>query len=147
MNLYSWLLFFHLLGLAVFLFAHGVSGGATLVMGRTASAETRQLLRLSQVSAMVSNPGLLVVIVTGIWMAFLGSFWGRVWVWAALVVLIAALAAMFAIARPYYQARDAVKESDDALTKALSRTRPLPAAWIGGVAIVVLIALMVLKPF
>ena len=89
MTLYVWLKLFHLLGVVVFLFAHGVSGGASFAIGRAPEADTRRLLRISQVSA----------------------------------------------------------KSDDVLTAALTRTQPRAAAIFGGIALVLLVALMVLKPF
>jgi uncharacterized membrane protein len=108
-----WLKFFHLLGLTAFLFAHGVSGGASLALRAPVSADSRRLLRLSQRSAMIANPSLLVVIVTGIWMAFAGHWWGQGWLWAALAILLAVLGAMGFIARPYYLARDAAEQRDE----------------------------------
>ena len=147
MNLYAWLKLFHLLGLAVFLFAHGVAGGASLALRAPVSDYSRRLLQLSRRSAMVANPGLLVVIATGVWMAFMGEFWGRGWIWAAIAILVVLIAIMVFIARPYYLAREAAGQSDQALSEVLNRTRPMPALWIGGAGIVVLIALMVLKPF
>jgi hypothetical protein len=111
------------------------------------SAESRKPLKLGQTSNFVSNPSLIVIIVTGVWMAFAGHWWGHVWPWASVVVLVAVIAAMFYIARPYYQAREAASQSDDALAQPLGRTRPVAALWIGGAAIVILVFLMVLKPF
>jgi len=146
-NLYVWLKFFHLFGLAAFLFAHGISGGASLLLRSSVSPDTRKLLHFSQRSSFISNPALLVIIITGIWMTFQANLWGRVWIWAGIVVLVAVLAAMGFISRPYYMAREAAKESDDVLAQRLSRARPIPALWIGAVGLVVLIFLMVFKPF
>lgn len=146
-NLYVWLKFFHLLGLTTFLIAHGVSAGTSLVLRSPVSTESRRLLRLSQRTGIIANPSLLVVIVTGVWMAFAGHWWGQGWPWAALAVLVALLGAMGFIARPYYLARDAAQQPDDVLADRLSRTRPLAAIWIGGLGLVVLIWLMVFKPF
>src|SRR5206468_4272336 len=97
MTLYVGLKALHLLGLATFLFAHGVSGGTAFALRGPISAATRRWLRLSMVANMVADPALLVVIVTGVWMAFLGSWWGRGWIWAAIVVLVALIAAMFIV--------------------------------------------------
>jgi uncharacterized membrane protein len=146
-NLYVWLRFFHLLGLAVFLFAHGISGGASLLLRSPLSPDTRKLLQLSQRSSFISNPALLVVIVTGVWMTFQASLWGRGWIWAGIVVLVAVLGGMGFISRPYYLARDAAKESDDVLAQRLSHTRPIPALVVGAVGLATLIFLMVFKPF
>lgn len=95
---------------------------------------------------MVSNPALLAIIITGIWMTF-ADHWSRmVWPWASLVILIAVGAAMFYIARPYYRAREAASGADDALAQRLTMTRPLLALWIGVVALALLLWLMVFKP-
>lgn len=147
MTLYAWLKFFHIFGLAVFLFAHGVSGGASFGMRNSAPSTARQLLALSQRASFISNPGLLIVVITGVWMAFLGSWWGRGWLWAAIVILVALLVGMGLIARPYYLARDAARSSDEDLAQSLSRTRPQAAAWMGSVGLLLLVGLMVLKPF
>jgi uncharacterized membrane protein len=147
MTLYTWLKFFHLFGLTVFLFAHGVSGGASFALGTSASSTARQLLALSQRASFISNPGLLIVIITGVWMAFLGSWWGHGWVWAAIVILVALVVGMGLIARPYYMARDAARKSEEDLAQTLSRTRPQAAAWMGSVGLLLLVGLMVLKPF
>ncbi|HKW71816.1 MAG TPA: hypothetical protein VJQ08_03210 [Candidatus Dormibacteraeota bacterium] len=147
MTLYVWLKFFHLAGLTVFLFGHGVSGFASLALRGPVTANTRTLLGLSQRSAMVSTPALLVILITGLWMTFAGHWATNVWPWAALVVLVVVSVAMGLIARPYYLARDASKGPDDVLAQKLSRTRPALAVWVGGIGLLVLLVLMVFKPF
>ncbi len=146
-NLYVWLRFFHLFGLAAFLFAHGVSGGVSIALRSSVSSDSRRLLWLSQRSNRISDPALLVVIVTGLWRAFAGHWWGKGWLWASLLVLVAVLVAMGLIARQYYMARKAAVQPDDVLADRLSHTRPLAAVWIGAVGLLLLIFLMVLKPF
>jgi uncharacterized membrane protein len=145
--LYSWLLFIHVLSLGVFLFAHGVSGGASFLLRGPVSGSTRALLRISQRSGIVSNPAIILVLITGIWMTFAGSLQTRLWPWLSLAILIATFGAMVLVARPYYMARDAAKGSDEEVAAKLSRTRPELAAAIGVVALVILFALMVFKPF
>jgi uncharacterized membrane protein len=78
-NLYVWLKFFHLFALAVFLFVHGVSRGASIALRAPVSTESRRLLSLSQRSGIIANPSLLVVIATGVWMGFAGHWWGQGW--------------------------------------------------------------------
>lgn len=146
-SLYVWLRFFHLLGLAGFLFGHGISGGAAFALRSSAGAENQRLLHLSQKSQYVAYPGLLLLVVTGVWMAFAGHWWGHGWLWASVVVFVALFGAMGYIARPYYLARGAASQTDDVVRTHLSRAKPNAAAWIGGVGLVVLIGLMVFKPF
>lgn len=146
-SLYTWLNFLHLAGLATFLFSHGVSGAASLLLRAPVSSQTRQLLGLSRKASMVADPALLLVILTGVWMGFSGGWWGHGWIWASIVVLVLVLAAMGFIARPYYLARAAAQQSDEVLAQHLARTMPVPAIWIGGVGLVLLIGLMVFRPF
>jgi hypothetical protein len=145
LSLYSVLQFVHLVAVAVFLFGHGVAAAASLLLRRPVAQSARQVLELSRRSAMVSNPALLVIIASGVWMGFAGSWWGRAWIWVSIALLVLIVASMFYVARPYYLARDA--KDDAELIQRLDRTRPLLAAWIGGIGIVALVALMVFKPF
>ena len=147
MSLYVWLRFLHIFGLAVFLFAHGVSGGASFMLRGPVTGTTRTLLRYSQRAGVVSNPAIILVLITGVWMTIAGHLAGRVWPWLALGILIASFASMVFIARPYYMARDAAKGSDEEVAARLARTRPELAAAIGVVALVILFGLMVFKPF
>jgi hypothetical protein len=80
-------------------------------------------------------------------MAFAGHWWGKGWLWASLVVMMALLVSMGVIARAYYMAREASDRPDDVLIERLNRTRPLAAIWIGALGLVALIFLMVLKTF
>jgi len=147
MTLYVWLRFLHIFGVATFLFAHGVSGGAAFALRGPVSAHTRTLLRLSERSSFIANAGLILLLATGVWMTFAGSWSGRVWPWAAVVVLLAVAAFMGFIANPYRYARGAAAGPDDALAEHLRRTRPMLALWVGAIGLVVLLVLMIFKPF
>jgi len=145
MSLYRWLLLLHLAGLSTFLLAHGVTAGAALgLRGRPSLGESRLLLRLSLRGAAVSYAGLLLLIVTGVWMGFLGSWWGRAWIWAAIGVFVGVFVAMGLISNAYRGARSA---TDERLGEAVARTRPLTATWVGTFGLAALLLLMVLKPF
>lgn len=146
-SLYTWLKFIHVLSVGAFLFSHGVTGGLSFLLRGPVTGTTRALLRASMISSQGAYPLLLLVLITGLWMTFAGSWGHQVWPWAALVILILAIGAMGALARPYYMAREAGKASDDAVATQLSRARPQLAAGLGVVALVLLFWLMVFKPF
>jgi hypothetical protein len=145
--LYSWLLYIHVLSVGAFLFAHGVSGGASFMLRGPVSPLTRPLLVVSQRAGIVTNPAILLVLITGVWMTFAGHWQARLWPWLALAILIASFGAMVLVARPYYMARDAAKGSDADLASTLVKTRPEIAAAVGVVALLILFGLMVFKPF
>ena len=146
-NLYAWLKFLHLLGLALFLFGHGITAGNALALrGRPTAAVSRALLNLSIRSYALAYPGLLLLVVTGVWMAFLGSFWRSGWIWTSIGILVVLFGVMGALSVPYHRARDA-KEDDAALEAVLGRARPVIVTWAGAIGLLGLIFLMVFKPF
>jgi len=149
-SLYVWLKFFHLLGLGVFLFGHGISAGTSLVVrSRPVEAVTGALLNASNRASAISYPGLLVLVVTGVWMGFAGSWWHAGWIWVAIGVLVATLVVMGALSVPYHQTRDALakKESGSEVENRLKQARPAALAAVGTLAVVILFFLMVFKPF
>ena len=146
-SFYLWLKYVHLAGLAVFLFGHGISAGCSFALrGRPPVAQARALLQLSIWSYRITYPGLLLLIVTGVWMGFAGNWWRYPWIWVAIVVLVAVFVAMSALSVPYHKARDA-KEDEAALAGSLARARPVTLSWVGSAGLLALILLMVFKPF
>lgn len=162
MNWYPWLVLAHVLGAFTFVFAHGVSAHAAFrLRGERDRARVEALLDLSQRSLMLLYLGLLVLLVAGVAAGFAGNHWGSLWIWLAIGVLIVTLVVMWAVASPYYTGlREALGEprGDDAaaipadpmtpeqLAAQLRSARPIWLAVVGGVGLVVLIGLMVLKP-
>jgi uncharacterized membrane protein len=108
---------------------------------------TRNLLRVSQMSGMIADPAIILVLITGVWMTFAGNLQGRIWPWLSLGILLGTFAAMVFVARPYYMAREAAKGSDDEVAARLANTKPELAAVVGVVTLVILFGLMVFKPF
>jgi hypothetical protein len=164
MNWLPWLVLLHVVGAFGFILAHGVSAHVAIkVRAERDPARIAALLDLSSYSLTVAYISLLALLVGGIAAGFAGDHWGRVWIWIAIGVLVVLLAAMYALASPYYnQLRRAVGmkaygDKKDAppptplgaaeLAAQLESTRPYLLAAIGGVGLILLIGLMVLKPF
>jgi uncharacterized membrane protein len=147
-SLYVWLKFLHLTGLGLFLFGHGISAGASLALRNRPPADvSRALLQLSIWSLRIAYPGLGLLIVTGVWMGFAGSWWGRGWIWASVAIFVIVFGVMSYLSVAYHQSRSAASEADSVLVERLANTRPVLAAWIGALGILVLLFLMVFKPF
>ncbi|HET7466616.1 MAG TPA: hypothetical protein VFL29_08110 [Candidatus Dormibacteraeota bacterium] len=142
-SLYAWLLFVHLSAVVAFLLAHGVSATAGF-MARSGQAASKPVLQLSMRSAFVSNPALLVIIATGVWMGFIESWWRTGWIWTAIIVLVAVMVVMGLLSRPFYAARSS---DGGEFEKNVARTRPEAMALVGSIALFVLVFLMVFKPF
>ena len=148
-SLYFWLKFLHLVGLAVFLLGHGVSAGTSLALRRIQPDAVRgTLLHLSILAEYVALPGLLLVLVTGVWMGFVGSLWRTGWIWTAIVLLIAVIVVMSALSVPYHTSRDALRDNKAGeVDEKLKRARPLVLTSVGVIGLLALFFLMIFKPF
>jgi hypothetical protein len=127
-------------------------------------ARIRALLDLSSWSLAAFYVSVLLLLGGGIAAGFLGHWWGEGWIWAALGVLVVMMGAMYGLASPYYnrlrqsvgaqtydQRRKGV-EPDPALATQeleplLRSGRPLLVVVVGVVGLLVILWLMVLKPF
>jgi hypothetical protein len=153
--MYLWLVALHLVGLAVFLMAHGVS---IWVAFRLRDERNRDviaaLLGLSLRASQVLYLGLLLLGIGGLGAAFSAGWLTTTWNLASYVVVIVVLAAMYSIASPYYHglragldgAAGAPALDDAALVARLRSRRPEALAVVGGSGLVILVLLMVLKP-
>ncbi len=158
--MYQWLVLLHLVGVFGFLLAHGVSAFVVFrVRAEQDLGALRSLLSLSMTAGSVTFVSLLVLLVGGISAAFVGGLWSHVWPWAALGVLVVVWGAMGGQVGPAMRRlRAAVgilgpgkglgqPGTAEEIAAAQARVRPAISAAIGGVGLVALLWLMLLKPF
>jgi hypothetical protein len=153
---YQWLVFLHLLGLVVFVMCHGVSMFVAFrIRGETNRELVSAFLGLSNRANQAMYLGLLALIIGGLGAAWNASSLAAPWVIASYVVLIATFVAMWALGSGYYYplreglvgSEKTPRLDDEALARTLSTSRrPEALAVVGGVALVILVWLMVLKP-
>jgi hypothetical protein len=162
MEWYPWVVLAHVIGAFGFVFAHGVSAFVAFRVRSTRSPlQVTTLMALSGSSLMMAYASLLLILVSGIALGFMGDWWGRAWVWTSIGLLLAIATSMYLVGTKYYvQVRQAVGQpapqdpkdarletlDPDALARLLDSRRPELLAAIGGGGLTVLIALMVLKP-
>ena len=161
MDLYPWLLTIHVAALAIFFIAHGGAASVAFRLRREREPErVRGLLELSRASVgAVMTASFVIGVAAGIWLGFLGGYWGRLWIWASLAVLIGVALLMTPLASmPLSRIRTAagigrpkdgvVPPGDEAeLQRLLDRWNPFPVAALGVAAIAVITWLMFFKPF
>lgn len=163
MDLYPWIVFLHVLGAFGFVLGHGASAFLTVSARRQRSPEqVAALLEQSAAGTMLMYPSLLVLLAAGIWGGFAGDWWGHGWIWASIGLLVLELAAMYALAMPYYirlreaagirsqrTPRDAPAPSADPgeLEQLLASSRPMLIMGVGVIGLALLIWLMAVKPF
>lgn len=164
MDLYPWVVLTHILAAFGFVMAHGVSAFAAFAMRRSGDpADVRTLLGLSGMSIGALYISLLVLLLAGITAAIMHGFFGQLWPWAAIILVVVIVVAMYGVASRYYATiRRAVglpsmndkkgevpppPVSAEELATLLDTRRPEAIAGIGFVGLVLIVWLMVLKPF
>jgi hypothetical protein len=161
MTLYPWLVFLHIVGAFLFAFGHGTSAVVSFkVRGERDRAKITALLDVSQLGQGVMYTGFVLLLAGGIAAGVAGQWFGQLWLWAAIAILVVTTLAMYSIASPYYgQLRGALGQaayrqkgapleplSDAALVAMLRSRRPDVLAAVGGIGIAAIIWLMVFKP-
>jgi predicted integral membrane protein DUF2269 len=106
-SIYSWIVYLHVLSILAFLAGHGVTIGTIFKLRRQNNPEeTKILLNLSRGSLQLSGAALMITLVTGITLGFLGNWWNQLWIWAALTTFMVGYALMSAFGtRSYDRAR------------------------------------------
>jgi hypothetical protein len=160
--MYQWWLWAHIVFVGAFLLSHGTSAAVGFRLRQEKSPDAiRELTRLSKQTNNFTYTFLGLILITGISMGFQNNWWRFAWIWVALGVLIIAIGAMNGLSRPYHNIRVGVglpgrgpqrgtppaPVSSEQLEQLVAKANPWPISVIGIVAILILIWLMVLKPF
>jgi hypothetical protein len=161
--MYGLVVLLHVLGAFAFVLAHGVSMlVAFRLRGERDRARQSALLELSGQSVGIMYIGLAVLLVAGIVAGFMGDHWGRLWIWVALATLVVVIAVMYVVATPYYgrmRAAAGVPGSEQMAARLqppatpadleglATSNRPMLLAVVGGLGLIVIVWLMLSKPF
>lgn len=154
----------HVLGVVLFLLAHGVSVAVLLRLRQERDPHAlRALLDLSRRSVNVMSIGFLVWFIGGIVAGFSGNWWttGTWWIWVSLAIAVVVTAVMTPMGRFYLNRVRSALGIDEktgawnpsaevdpvALEAALGSGRPGLLAAIGGGGLAILTWLMIAKPF
>lgn len=166
MTLYGAIVFLHASTMLLFFVAHGASMAVAFRLKRERDpVAARALLDLSR-WAMGWPTGILVIVglVSGIAVGIMGGWFGQAWIWIALVIFVAVallmtpmgssrLRAIRAAAgtvpfSPTSRTAAPAPEPDPAeLSRLLDAWNPVPLAVLGLTAFLVLLWLMLFKPF
>jgi hypothetical protein len=161
---YPWIVLLHIVGAFLFVASHGVAIWMTVQISRERDrSRITALLDLSSASMTGLYVGLLLVLVGGIWAGIMGDWFRRVWIWLALGLLIAISVVMYVVATPFFkELRAAVGQRTMGLPKDAPDPIPLPdheiaaiaartpvnvLAGIGFGGLLIILWLMVVKPF
>ncbi|WP_167139347.1 hypothetical protein [Diaminobutyricimonas sp. TR449] len=160
--MYLLMIFLHVLGAIVFALGHGTSVAVAFRLRKEVEhARIAAMLDLSSWSAGLMYAGLLLIIVPGIVLGFMGGFWGDWWLWVSIVLLLLVMGAMYGIATPTFRRlrfvtgatmdeasrKKAAGLGTEGVVESLATSwRPTALALIGGVGLAVILWLMIAQP-
>ncbi len=144
--------FVHLVGAFGFVASHGATAAITFRIRRERDpARILAYLDLSRSTRGLMHGSVALLLIGGIGAGFHGRWWSSGWIWTGLALFVVLFAAAFPLAVPYFRAlRRAVEaESVDRaeLERLLASNRPALLAWVETLGVLVILALMVFKPF
>jgi hypothetical protein len=154
-DVYQWFVFTHLIGLVLFVFAHGASAFASFqIKALRDPMAIGGYLTLSQQAVRTSYIGLLLLLIGGAGAATVGDQWAKPYVWISIIVLVLVVGAMYGVGSRYYMrlrtlllaSEGAPPISQQALADYLNSRVPETLAGIGGLGFLILVWLMVIKP-
>jgi uncharacterized membrane protein len=160
----GWIVFLHVLGAFMFVAGHGVSMFVVFQVRReTDRAKLTALLDLSGWSLGVAGIGLLILFVSGIVAGIVLGSWGQTWLWVALVLFIVIGIVMTPVGGTYLRNlrlavgqrprnakpgdADPVPVSDAELARLRAGNRPELLLLLGAGGFVVILWLMMFRPF
>ncbi len=157
-----WITLLHVGAGFTFALAHGVSAFTALKLRRERDpARVTVLLDLSKFSLPTSTLSIVVLLISGIAGGFVGSYWGHPWIWISIAVLVVLFGYMGARGikhhddirhalgiAGFYDHGKPVQQADPVeLARLLDSPRAMELAAVGGAGLLVLLWLMVVKPF
>jgi hypothetical protein len=160
-----WLIFLHVVGAFLFVVAHGVSAFVAFrVRGERDPARVAALLDLSGGALALAFGGLLVLLVAGIVTGIVKGSFGQGWIWLSIILLVGIGLVMTPLGTKYYgQVRALVAPPSSGsdpgvgvgqvpvdaaeLTRLLDTRRPEALAVVGGGGFLVILWLMMFRPF
>jgi uncharacterized membrane protein len=160
----GWIIFLHVVGAFMFVAGHGVSMFVAFQVKRERDrAKLGALLDLSGWSLGLAGIGLLILLVAGILAGIVLNSWDKSWIWISLGLFIVITLLMTPIGSAYFTSArraigqrtrglkagdpDPVPVNDAELGAILDSPRPRLLLTIGGVGFLVILWLMMFKPF
>jgi hypothetical protein len=160
--MYVTMVFLHVLGVIVFAVGHGTSIAVAFTLRREREhPRIAAMLDVSSWSTSLMYIGLLLIVLPGVVLGFMGGFWGAWWLWVSIVLLVLVMGAMYGIAAPYYRglraatgatmpdaarARMGTVNAEETIGSLATSWRPTALAVIGGLGLAVILWLMIAQP-
>ena len=142
--MYRWIVFIHIASVLGLLLVHPVTVAFHLKQERD-DTRIRELLEVTEAASALRWIFFGLVILSGVVLGFLGSWWSTAWIWAALAIFV-----LIGVVMNLYGGRmiDRIADTEDnaEMERLLSRFRPWILGVTGGGGLFVILYLMLFKP-
>jgi hypothetical protein len=161
---YPWIVLLHIVGAFMFAVSHGV--GIWMAVQLRQERDPRRIAALLDLSSASLNGvyvGLGLLLIGGIWAGIAGDWFKFIWIWLAIGVLLAITILMYVVATPFFGdlrtalgqrnprtpkgAPDPEPASDAEVAAIVARTPVVLLSTIGFGGLLIILWLMVVKPF
>jgi hypothetical protein len=161
---YLWLKFFHVITAVTFMVAHGTSIAISFKLKHEKDVtRIKAMLDVSSTMWVATMLSLIVSFIVGIVLGYMGRWWSQVWIWVSIVLLLVITFWMFHIGQGTYHplrkslglpyqarsrempAEEPAPEEDSLVI--IAKTRPWLMLFVGYGGFLVIIWLMMFKPF
>ena len=142
--MYQWIVFIHIASVLGLLLVHPVTVAFHLKEERD-DLRIRELLEVTEAASTLRWVFFGLVILSGVLLGFLGSWWASAWIWIALVIFV-----LIGLVMNLYGGRmiDRIADTRDnaEMERLLSRFRPWILAVGGAGGLLAILYLMLFKP-
>lgn len=162
MDFYPWVVFIHAASVLLFFIAHGVSMAVGMQVKNESDRE--RALALLDLSGKALMPAFVLVgigLLAGIVAGFMGGWWDQLWIWISLALFLVVGLSMTPMAasplnairsaagrgRPGKSGEPPPPRDDGRMTQLLADWNPAPTAILGLLTFLVILWLMLVKPF
>ena len=142
--MYRWIVLIHIASVLGLLIVHPVTVSFHLKRERD-DTRIRELLEVTEAASTLRWIFFVLVIVSGVTLGFLGSWWGSAWIWAALAIFVLIGAVMNLYGGRMID-RIADTRDDAEMERLLARFQPWVLGVTGGGGLLVILYLMLFKP-
>jgi hypothetical protein len=163
--IYPWIVFLHVVSGFTFFLAHGVSAFMSMRVPKETNLDRlRGILDLSSYSVGVLYISLLGILLTGFIAGGMGGFFAKGWIWLSLILLILITVVMIRFSRASFNPlRKAIglphfagpgspvpgvePQSAEEILSLARATNPGPFMAVGYIGLIIIVWLMMFKPF
>ncbi len=162
---YQIVLYLHVASALGFFLFHGATASATFGLKREKGRESIELLlRMRELGGVGGFLSLMVMLISGIVLGFMGQWWSELWIWASIAIFLVIGIVMggsgrnyfdrvsYAVSPEKYKAPKDKKDdprppTDEDLAAEQAKGRPVMLTVTGIVSLVLFLWLMMFKPF